>query len=133
MAAHGMLSSWSGCCFNWHCNVQKSSGSLSGLRGTSVCGKLHWKIERLKQSKPAIVDLRHWPWCMQGQRRESLQLIPGAMHSQDVVLDAAGDWLMQCRTTNHYDNGMSVLLAVAPSGTAYSTLLQSEGNARTHS
>ncbi len=53
---------------------------------------------------------------MQGERKESLQLIPGAMHSQDVVLDSAGDYLMQCRTTNHFDKGMSALLAVAPSG-----------------
>lgn len=69
------------------------------------------------------IDLRLvWPWCVQGQRRESLQLIPGAMHSQDVVLDAAGDWLMQCRTTKHYDSGMSALLSVAPSGAAHSIL-----------
>lgn len=70
---------------------------------------------------------------MQGHRRESLQLIPGAMHSQDVVLDAAGDWLMQCRTTNHHDNGMSALLSVAPSGAAHSALVWTADNASTPS
>ncbi|CAL8466619.1 g6155 [Coccomyxa elongata] len=66
-----------------------------------------------------------------GQRRESLQLIPGAMHSQDVVLDAAGDWLMQCRTTKHYDSGMSALLAVAPSA-AYDALAGTKGANHMH-
>ena len=49
---------------------------------------------------------------VQSQRKESLQFIPGRMHQQDAVLDQAGVWLMQCRTTNHFDAGMAALLNV---------------------
>lgn len=60
---------------------------------------------------------------VQGERKETLQLIPGAMHSQDAVLDSAGDYLLQCRTTDHLENGMSALLAVAPSGALLERIL----------
>lgn len=49
---------------------------------------------------------------VQYQRKESLQFIPGRMHQQDAVLDQAGTWLVQCRTTNHFDAGMDALLNV---------------------
>ena len=49
---------------------------------------------------------------LQYQRKESLQFIPGRMHQQDAVLDQAGTWLVQCRTTNHFDAGMDALLNV---------------------
>ena len=49
---------------------------------------------------------------VQYQRKESLQFIPGRMHQQDVLLDQAGNWLVQCRTTNHFDAGMAALLSV---------------------
>ena len=55
---------------------------------------------------------------VQYQRKESLQFIPGRMHQQDALLDQAGDWLVQCRTTNHFDAGMAALLSVTASGTA---------------
>ena len=48
----------------------------------------------------------------QYQRKESLQFIPGRMHQQDVMLDQVGTWLVQCRTTNHFDAGMDALLNV---------------------
>lgn len=52
----------------------------------------------------------------QSQRRESLQFIPGRMHQQDALLDQAGTWLLQCRTTSHFDAGMAALLNVSTSG-----------------
>ena len=54
---------------------------------------------------------------MQFERKEALQFIPGRMHQQDAVLDQAGAWLVQCRTTDHFDSGMTALLNVtaAPS------------------
>ena len=55
---------------------------------------------------------------VQYQRKESLQFIPGRMHQQDALLDQAGDWLVQCRTTNHFDAGMAALLSVSASGMA---------------
>ena len=51
----------------------------------------------------------------QYQRKESLQFIPGRMHQQDVMLDQVGTWLVQCRTTNHFDAGMDALLNVTAS------------------
>lgn len=42
--------------------------------------------------------------------------MPGAMHSQDVILDKSGKRLLYCRTTEHFDGGMSAVLDVAPSG-----------------
>ena len=55
---------------------------------------------------------------VQYQRKESLQFIPGRMHQQDALLDQAGNWLVQCRTTNHFDAGMAALLNVNASGMA---------------
>ncbi len=55
---------------------------------------------------------------VQSQRKESLQFIPGRMHQQDALLDQAGEWLVQCRTTNHFDAGMAALLSVTASGMA---------------
>ena len=55
---------------------------------------------------------------VQYQRKESLQFIPGRMHQQDALLDQAGDWLVQCRTTDHFDAGMAALLSVNASGMA---------------
>ena len=52
---------------------------------------------------------------LQYQRKESLQFIPGRMHQQDAALDQAGTWLVQCRTTNHFDGGMTALLNVTAS------------------
>ncbi|KAK9841799.1 hypothetical protein WJX81_003935 [Elliptochloris bilobata] len=54
----------------------------------------------------------------EGSRREAAQLIPGSMRSMDVFLVQPGPWTVQCRTANHYADGMTATIDVAPNGLA---------------
>ncbi len=60
--------------------------------------------------------LTRGPASRQGASREAAQLQPGAMHSLDVSLVAPGAWQVVCRTANHYADGMTAIIDVAPNG-----------------
>ena len=49
---------------------------------------------------------------MQGHRSEALQSIAGDMQTADVVPTAAGDWLLQCRASEHFAQGMKAIFHV---------------------
>ena len=49
---------------------------------------------------------------MQGHRSEALQSIAGDMQTADVMPTVAGDWLLQCRASEHFAQGMKAIFHV---------------------
>ena len=62
--------------------------------------------------------LPDWFVCCvaQGHRSEALQSIAGDMQTADVILQSSGDWLLQCRASEHFVQGMKAILHVEPAG-----------------
>lgn len=53
---------------------------------------------------------------MQGNDAQGLVLMPGSMHTVDVLAQTGGDFLLRCRVSEHLQAGMQARLHVEPSG-----------------